>query len=76
MLPPLVFCVGALYTMSQKSQRSPCYSNQNPYILRHMEQFTIIDEILFALSENLNISTKEAFHKLKNDIFAKYRISE
>jgi elongator complex protein 3 len=41
-----------------------------------MEQIIIIDEILFALAKNSNISTKEAFHKTKNEVLAKYRISE
>lgn len=41
-----------------------------------MEQTIIIDEILFALAKNQNISTKDAFHKLKNDVLAKYRISD
>ncbi len=41
-----------------------------------MEQIIIIDEILFALAKNPNISTKDAFHKLKNDVLAKYRISD
>lgn len=76
MLPPLVFCVGALYTRSQKSQRSDCYSGQNPYIVGYMEQTIIIDEILFALAIDQDITTKESFHKLKNTILAKYRISE
>jgi elongator complex protein 3 len=41
-----------------------------------MEQTIIIDEILFALAKNQNISTKDAFHKVKNEVLAKYRISE
>ena len=41
-----------------------------------MEQTIIIDEILFALATNPDITTKEWFHKLKNTILAKYRISE
>ena len=39
-------------------------------------QIEIIDEILFALANDLSIESKEAFHKLKNEILAKYRISE
>ena len=41
-----------------------------------MEQTIIIDEILFALAKNQNIATKDAFHKIKNDVLAKYRISD
>jgi elongator complex protein 3 len=41
-----------------------------------MEQTIIIDEILFALAKNPKISTKDAFHKVKNDVLAKYRIAE
>jgi elongator complex protein 3 len=41
-----------------------------------MEQTIIIDEILFSLAKNKSISTKEAFHKVKNEVLAKYRISE
>ncbi len=76
MLPPLVLDAGALYEMRSKSQYAPCYFDQNPYIMRHMEQTIIIDEILFALAKNQNISAKDAFHKLKNEVLAKYRISE
>jgi hypothetical protein len=39
-------------------------------------QLEIIDEILFALAHDASIESKEAFHKLKNEILAKYRISE
>lgn len=41
-----------------------------------MEQTIIIDEILFSLAKNKSISTKDAFHKVKNEVLAKYRISE
>lgn len=34
----------------------------------------IIEKILFSLSENKNITTKEDFHKLKNEILAEYKI--
>jgi hypothetical protein len=76
MLPPLVLDARALYEMSPKSQCSPCFFVQNSYITGHMEQTIIIDEILFALAKNQNISTKDAFHKVKNEVLAKYRISE
>lgn len=35
----------------------------------------IIDEILFALSQDTTITDKSAFHKLKNEIFAKYSVA-
>ncbi len=41
-----------------------------------MDMQSIIDEILSALAENPDISDKEAFHKRKNEILAKYRVSE
>ncbi len=41
-----------------------------------MEQTIIIDEILHALAANPNINTKDAFHKIKNNTLAKYRVSE
>lgn len=41
-----------------------------------MEQTIIIDEILFSLAKNKSISSKDAFHKVKNEVLAKYRISE
>ncbi len=41
-----------------------------------MQQTIIIDEILWALAKNQLITTKDAFHKLKNSVLAKYRISE
>jgi elongator complex protein 3 len=41
-----------------------------------MEQTIIIDEILHALAANPEISTKDAFHKIKNNTLAKYRVSE
>jgi len=41
-----------------------------------MEQTKLIDEILFSLAKNLKITTKEAFHKIKNEVLAKYHISE
>ncbi|NRH20635.1 tRNA uridine(34) 5-carboxymethylaminomethyl modification radical SAM/GNAT enzyme Elp3 [Candidatus Gracilibacteria bacterium] len=41
-----------------------------------MEQTIIIDEILFSLAKNQNITTKEAFHKIKNEVLAKYQVSE
>lgn len=36
----------------------------------------IIEKILFSLSENKNITTKEDFHKLKNEILAEYKIAK
>ena len=41
-----------------------------------MQQTIIIDEILHALANNPDISTKDAFHKVKNNTLAKYRVSE
>jgi len=41
-----------------------------------MKQTIIIDEILFSLAKNQAITTKEAFHKIKNEVLAKYQISE
>ncbi|MBX9809220.1 tRNA uridine(34) 5-carboxymethylaminomethyl modification radical SAM/GNAT enzyme Elp3 [Candidatus Gracilibacteria bacterium] len=41
-----------------------------------MEQIKIIDEILLSLAKNPDISSKEGFHKIKNVVLAKYRISE
>lgn len=38
-----------------------------------MENCALIDEILFALVENKEITTKENFHSLKNSIFSKYK---
>lgn len=46
------------------------------HIIPPMEQTIIIDEILFALAKNQNIATKDSFHKIKNDVLAKYRISD
>ena len=74
--PRLCDVRGALYEKLLKSQYAPCFSDQKPYIIAHMEQTIIIDEILFSLVKNQNISTKEWFHKLKNEVLAKYRISE
>lgn len=34
----------------------------------------IIDKIIFSLSENTNISDKEGFHRLKNEILAEFKI--
>jgi hypothetical protein len=50
---------GALYEKPLKSQYAPCFSDQKLYIIAHMEQTIIIDEILFSLAKNQNISTKE-----------------
>ncbi len=36
---------------------------------------SVIDEILVVLARTPTIDTKESFHKLKNEILAKYRIS-
>ncbi len=41
-----------------------------------MQQTNIIDEILHALANNQAITTKNEFHKLKNNTLAKYRVSE
>ena len=41
-----------------------------------MEQTTIIDEILYSLEKNTGIDSKDAFHKIKNEILAKSRVSE
>lgn len=41
-----------------------------------MEQTIIIDEILFALAKDIQITTKDAFHKIKNNTLAKYRVAE
>ena len=40
-----------------------------------MTPMTIIDEILFALANDPIITDKDAFHKLKNTVFSKYRVS-
>ena len=40
------------------------------------DTYTIIDEILFGVTWDTTIFTKEDFHKLKNAILAKYRESE
>jgi elongator complex protein 3 len=40
------------------------------------ETYTIIDEILFWVSRDATLFSKEDFHKLKNSILAKYRESE
>lgn len=34
----------------------------------------IIEKILFSLAENSNITSKEDFHKLTNEILAEYKI--
>ncbi len=65
----------AFYKNSLKSQTS-WYFLQNLYIIWPMEHNIIIDEILFALAENPQITTKDAFHKVKNNTLAKYRVSE
>lgn len=36
----------------------------------------IIEKILFSLSENKNITSKEDFHRLKNEILAEYKIAK
>jgi elongator complex protein 3 len=42
-----------------------------------MNQITIIiDEILHALANNPAIASKDGFHKIKNNVLAKYRVSE
>lgn len=48
-----------------------CQNLKNPYNTA-MQQIT--DKILFALSENKNITDKEQFHRLKNEILAEYKI--
>ncbi len=40
-----------------------------------MQQTIIIDEILAALASDTSITTKDAFHKIKNNTLAKYRVS-
>ncbi len=40
------------------------------------DTYTIIDEILFWVSRDATLFSKEDFHKLKNSILAKYRESE
>ena len=37
---------------------------------------SLIDEILFALQKDEHIVSKETFHKLKNEILAKYHVAE
>jgi hypothetical protein len=38
--------------------------------------YTIEDEILRALSDDEGIIDKNGFHKVKNTVLAKYRVSE
>ena len=62
--------------MQKSNDTTACYFGKNPYILYSMQQTTIIDEILHALADNPTIATKDAFHKVKNNTLAKYRVSE
>ncbi len=75
--PAGVWCWSIVYKEPKKSNFTPAwYFTKNPYILHSMQQTIIIDEILHALAANLDISTKDAFHKVKNHTLAKYRVSE
>ena len=40
------------------------------------QTITIIDEILHALAADQSVASKDAFHKIKNNTLAKYKIAE